>query len=459
VADRPNILYLHSHDTGRYIQPYGHAVRTPHMQGLADQGVLFRNCFCANPTCSPSRASLLTGMVPHSNGMTGLAHRGWRLNDYSHHILHTLRRVGYTSALFGTQHIVSHDQVDQIGYDVAMPGGTTEERTQAAVSFLSTSPPQPFFVSVGYFETHRPFHVAQPGIGGYAEDERFVRPPPSIPDTLETRRDMAGFNASVRVLDHCYGQVLQALVDADLAGKTLVICTTDHGIAFPGMKCTLTDHGIGVLLIMRGPRGFSGGVAVDALVSHLDLFPTICDYLAIQPPPWLQGTSFLSPWERLSEGLGEALRERHTIREEVYAEVNYHAAYEPQRCVRTQRHKYIRRFDNRKTVVLANCDDSLSKEVWLRAGWRTRARQQELLFDLTLDPNEAHNLAQDPDYQDVLQEMRARLIRWMEQTGDPLLAGPVPAPEGAVVNDPDAVSPLEPTRPAHHSPNGGDVRE
>jgi arylsulfatase A-like enzyme len=430
-------------------------------------------------------------MVPHSNGMTGLAHRGWRLNDYSHHILHTLRRVGYTSALFGTQHIVSHDQVDQIGYDVALPDGTTQERTQAAVSFLSNSPPQPFFVSVGYFETHRPFHVAQPETEGYAEDERYVSPPPTIPDTLETRRDMADFHASVRVLDRCYGQVLQALDDADLTGNTLVICTTDHGIAFPGMKCTLTDHGIGVLLIMRGPREFSGGKAVDALVSHLDLFPTICDYLAIQPPPWLQGTSFLSPRERLGEGhhiplppgerlgeglriplppgerlgeglderLGEGLHQRHTIREEVYAEINYHAAYEPQRCVRTQRYKLIRRFDDRETAVLANCDDSLSKEVWLRAGWQTRPRQQELLFDLAFDPDEANNLALDPDYRDVLQAMRARLIRWMEATDDPLLAGPIPAPQGAVVNAPDALSPLEPTRPANHSPNGGDVRE
>jgi hypothetical protein len=143
----------------------------------------------------------------------------------------------------------------------------------------------------------------------------------------------------------------------------------------------------------------------------------------------------------------------------VYAEVNYHAAYEPQRCVRTQRYKLIRRFDNRETAVLANCDDSLSKEVWLRAGWQTQPRPQELLFDLAFDPNEAHNLAQDPHYQDVLQDMRARLIRWMEATDDPLLVGPVPAPAGALVNDPDAVSPLEPTRPANLDLNRGDIHK
>lgn len=79
--NKPNILYIHSHDTGRRIQPYGHAIATPSLQQLAEEGVLFRQNFCVNPTCSPSRAALLTGNYPHENGMTGLAHRGWSLNN------------------------------------------------------------------------------------------------------------------------------------------------------------------------------------------------------------------------------------------------------------------------------------------------------------------------------------------------------------------------------------------
>jgi arylsulfatase A-like enzyme len=93
----PNVLYLHSHDTGRYVQPYGHQIPTPNIQMLADQGALFRKAFSAGPTCSGSRASLLTGQYPHSNGMMGLAHRGWRLNDYGQHIIHPLREAGYRS--------------------------------------------------------------------------------------------------------------------------------------------------------------------------------------------------------------------------------------------------------------------------------------------------------------------------------------------------------------------------
>jgi arylsulfatase A-like enzyme len=95
---RPNILYIHSHHTGRYVSPYGHVVPTPNLQRLAGQGIVFRPAFCAGPTCSPSRASLLRGMCPHSNGMLGLVGYGFSLNDYTQHILHTLRKVGYYSA-------------------------------------------------------------------------------------------------------------------------------------------------------------------------------------------------------------------------------------------------------------------------------------------------------------------------------------------------------------------------
>src|SRR3954470_21580798 len=111
----PNILYLHSHDTGRAIQPYGAPVATPRLQQLAEQGVLFRQAFCAAPTCSPSRAALLTGQSPHTAGMLGLAHRGFALHDYGQHLVHTLRTVGYISTLVGMQHVAKDPR--QIGYD------------------------------------------------------------------------------------------------------------------------------------------------------------------------------------------------------------------------------------------------------------------------------------------------------------------------------------------------------
>src|SRR3954453_23112047 len=114
-AERPNILYLHSHDTGRYIQPYGYSVRTPNLQKLAEESTLFRQAFDAAPTCAPSRAALLTGHCPHRNGMLGLAHRGFALNDYRQHVLHWLRPHGYRSTLIGVQHIAKDPKT--IGYD------------------------------------------------------------------------------------------------------------------------------------------------------------------------------------------------------------------------------------------------------------------------------------------------------------------------------------------------------
>ena len=110
--------------------------------------------------------------------------------------------------------------------------------------------------------------------------------------------------------------------------------------------------------------------------------------------------------------------------------MNYHASYEPVRAVRTQRYKLIHRYADRTAPVLANCDDSPSKEVWLEHGWRQRQLPHEQLYDLIFDPCEQNNLAADRGSAALLDDMRARLQRWMERTDDPLLKGPVPAPLG-----------------------------
>ena len=159
----------------------------------------------------------------------------------------------------------------------------------------------------------------------------------------------------------------------------------------------------------------------------------------IEPPAWLQGTSLL-PLVR-----GESTE----VNDAIFTEVNYHAAYEPMRAIRTKRWKYIRRFENRGHPILPNCDDGLSKDVWLAAGWADMAPPDEMLFDLVFDPNEAHNLVGDPHAVEVLEDLRARLDAWMHATDDPLLKGPVPAPEGAVVNVPDGLSPRARPVPAN----------
>ena len=424
-----NILYIHSHDSGRYLSPYGHAVPTPNLRRLAAEGVIFRRAFSAAPTCSPSRAALLTGQCPHQNGMLGLAHRGFSMTDYRHHMLHTLRGAGYLSVLAGLQHIA--DKPERIGFDEVMKPRSTHAADVApqAVAFLDRRPSEPFFLDVGFQETHREYPRPTD-----EDDPRYIQPPMPIPDTAETRWDMAGYHASARNLDRGVGQVLDALARNGLADNTLVISTTDHGVAFPRMKCNLNDSGWGVSLILRGPEIFRGGKVCDAMVSHLDVFPTLCDWLKIQPPAWLEGQSLVGV-------LGGKDKEIH---DEVFAEVNYHASYEPQRAVRTQRYKYIKRFGGRTAPVLPNCDDSPSKTVWLEHGWRDRGQPVEELYDLIFDPGEQRNVATDRTTERVLEEMRRRLEAWMQRTNDPLLRGPVVAPAGAKVNPVDGVSPREP---------------
>ena len=312
----------------------------------------------------------------------------------------------------------------EVGYDHVLTDKHAEAHT-AAVDFLRDAPETPFWLTVGFFETHREFpleHDVEPA---------YVLPPTPLPDTPDGRQDMANYIAMAQILDDKIGQVLRALDESGLRDNTLVIYTTDHGLAFPGMKCNLTDHGIGVSLIMQGAGLFAGRRVIDAMISHIDLFPTVCDLLDIDAPAWLQGHSMLP----LLRG------ETDSIRDELFAEVSYHAAYEPKRAVRSDRYKYIRRYDDRQGPVLSNIDDGFAKSELVANGFAERAPAPEQLYDTLLDPVERNNLIDDADYADVLLDLRVRLDRWMRETDDPLLQGHVPAPPGTQLNDPDGASP------------------
>jgi arylsulfatase A-like enzyme len=416
-----NIVYVHSHDTGRYIQPYGYAIPTPNLQKFAEEGVLFKQAFCANPTCSPSRAALLTGQSAHSSGMLGLAHRGFSLYDYSQHLLHTLRKNGYYSALAGVQHIANmHENPGKhIGYDevLKMEADTSNKhhndgpKVAAACKFINkhSKDEEPFFLSVGFIATHRDF----PNPDECTVDARYIRPPESFEDTLEMREDMAGFITLAKELDNSMGQVFDAIKEQGLEDNTIIICTTDHGIAFPRMKCNLQDSGIGVMLMMKGPQEFlQGGKVIDGMVSHIDVFPTVCELLDIEKPDWLQGKSMMP----LLTG------ETDKINDEIFSEVNFHAAYEPMRTVRTKRWKYVKRMNAERDIpVMANCDNGFAKTQWYDNGWAEQKQDKEMLFDLMFDPNETNNLIDNPECSDVVEQLKAKLQDWMEKTDDPFL--------------------------------------
>lgn len=435
-----NILYVHTHDTGRCIQPYDSSIPTPNLMKLAQGGTLFRNAYCCGPTCSPSRAALLTGQPPHQNGMYGLAHRGFSLNDYSKHLANYLKKFGYETVLFGMQH--ENKNPNNIGYDRVFvdPRREAEDLTawdlsngDAAIAYLREKHEKPFFMSYGLAHTHRPFLEVD-----YSIDPDYLKVPHCLPDNAQTREDYAGFVTSAMRADMCIGRVLEELDRQGLTDDTLIIYTTDHGIAFPHMKCNLYDTGIGISLIMKYKNNPSAGKVKDGLVSHVDIYPTLCDMLGIPKPEWLTGHSLMPILNNEADEINDA----------VFSEVTYHAAAEPQRCVRTKRYKYIRRYGVNDDYVPANIDAGGSKDFLMDEGLLTKQIDREMLFDLSIDPAERRNLIDDPAYAAVADDMRARLAAHMEATDDFIESGNLPRPEGMILNtitciDPDSKDPAD----------------
>ncbi len=445
-----NIVYLNSHDTGRYIQPYGHNVPTPNLQRLAEDSVLFRDAHCVASTCSPSRAGLLTGQSAHGAGMVSLGHRGGTLLHPERHIAHFLARQGFETVHAGSSHTI---HPEQCGFAVRsdIHPRKTKEITDYAVNYLREyKGDKPFFLDVGYIETHRVDWVCH-GFSQETDSPKdgdgnpdYGMPPAVLPDHPDTRRDWLDYQHSAERLDGYWGRILDALEEAGLADDTLVLATTDHGLAFPEMKCKLTQHGTGVLQIIRFPKGLGRGKVIDALVSHLDFYPTVCELLGVDAPDWLEGHSLLP----LVKGEADAIREHH------FSEVTFHGSFEPKRGVRTKRWNYIRNFAAPYTTHGPNCDNSLSKDLLVEHGLASHIIPEEELYDLVFDPQERNNLlarhslgeggAADPEHAAVKESLRTELDQWMQATDDPLLSeDPAVMPLPQTINTWDQSSPYD----------------
>lgn len=437
-----NLLYLHTHDSGRWFQPYGYAVSTPNLMRLAQQSLLFRNAYCCGPTCSPSRAAMLTGTSPHSCGMLGLAHRGFSLREPQQHLANFLHQNGFHTAIAGIQHEAPNGEEAALGYETILaPGKEMDDldsdtvrydldNADAVTTFLKQPHDRPFFLSYGMFNTHRFY----PDHRRANINPDYVLPPCTVADTPENRQDMADYLYSVQTADECVGKVLQALHEAGLEEDTIVLMTTDHGLAFPLMKCNLYDIGIGVALMLRYPGNPAAGSVTDELVSQLDVYPTLCELLGLPKPAWLEGVSLMPLIEK-----------GRPVRDAIFSEVNYHAAYEPMRCVRTKEWKLIARYDDFRGIVMPNIDACPAKELLLAAGYGDELKPREELYNLRIDPVERHNLADDPRCAGIYHRLLSQMNRWMEATDDPLLHTRyrIPSPEGARVNLRDSVDPQD----------------
>ena len=256
-----NIVLIHTHDTGRYISPYGYNAKTTNIQKIANLGSVYRNFFTAAPTCSPSRSALMTGLYPHQNGMFGLAHRGSRLHDYEGHLSNFLKSQNFETALFGIQHEINKKNLDELGYKKSFCTNTNDSNkisSTASKWIKDYNHKNPFFISVGFFDTHREY-VKQISKNF---NPNWIRPPELFIDNKEMREDMARFYSSLEKIDNGVGKIFNTLKEKKLLNNTLLLLTTDHGIAWPGMKCNLNDHGTGIFLVAYLKNVFDGGIVI-----------------------------------------------------------------------------------------------------------------------------------------------------------------------------------------------------
>ena len=415
-----NLIMIDCHDLGRHLGCYGwQSVPSPNLDALAARGVRFANNFCTAPQCCPSRAALYTGRYAHSNGMFGLAHApfNWRLHSDEIHLARYLRDAGYATAQIGVQHVTAQmsDAVQGLGFQDVWLGNDAPAIGERAAAYLRSNPAQPFFLNIGFLEPHRDAH----GRFTQAPPDRSlgVGVPPYLPQTPEAEAEFAELQGVIGRMDRAVGRIWEALTESGLLDKTWVIFTTDHGIAMPRAKCTMYDPGIETALIMVAhPFELTGGHVYEELISNVDLVPTILDMLSIPIPNRIQGRSFAN----LLRG------EFYAAREHIFAEKTFHTAYEPQRAIRTERHKLIW---NAEVDIINVPGDIMHSPIFPQMIDQITVERPPLeLYDLKTDPLEHGNIIEEPNYTEIADDLRNRLLEWMQQTGDPLLGGPVTSP-------------------------------
>jgi N-sulfoglucosamine sulfohydrolase len=401
--------------------------RTPNLDRLAAQGTRFTHGFASVASCSASRATLLTGMPTHQCGQFGNAH--------AEHNFHSFRQVrglplllnaaGYRTGVVGKLHVQPQAVYP---FHVEAPGRTVVQIAELVRLFLAGREGKPFFLHVGFAEPHR----AAKGFGNDEKqpasvpavrfDPKDVTVPAFLPDTAESRGEWADYLQAVSRLDHGVGLVLKVLEDAGVLDDTLVIFLSDNGPPFPGAKTTQYDAGTHLPLLVRRP-GAKTAATCAAMASWTDIAPTVLEWAGVPAPKGLPGRSLLPV-------LGQ---ERPAGWDVVYGSHQFHEVtmYYPMRSVRTRSHKYIINLAHQ--LPFPHASDLWASPTWqgtLRRGDRMFGlrtveqytnRIREELYDLTNDPNELRNLAQNAAHTETLNDLRRRCRTWQEATNDPWL--------------------------------------
>ncbi|MCG8696749.1 MAG: sulfatase [Bacteroidales bacterium] len=413
----PNIVFYLVDDQGLLdCSIYGaNVVKTPNIQKLAESGMTFNRAFIASPACAPSRAALLTGLMPARNGAEGN-------HTYPHEgtlfLPKLLQKVGYEVAAFGK---IAHGPADQ--YDYGFDFISKPKRGLASnveKYFAQRTSDKPLCLMVGDRRPHVPW-IAE---SEYKADE--VDLPPYLIDTKETREHRARYYTDIEGLDAELGQVYE-LAKKQLGEDFIFIYTSDHGGQWPFGKWNLYDAGIRTPLVISWKGNIKANTRTDAMVSWIDIFPTLLDIIGVETPNNLDGESFNGVLTGKDNAHREYIYTTHT------GDVNMNVY--PIRSIRSDKFKYIMN-------VLPYCYHTNHSDILRKDGagaywdsWDSIAkidtkaaetiskyyiRPPEEFYDIINDPNEQNNLVNDCNYKKEIAKMKHLLEDWMKQQGDEL---------------------------------------
>ena len=440
--DKPNILFVFC-DQLRYgaLGVEGNPIiRTPNVDRLAGQGVVFDQAFSNCPICSPFRGNVLTGRYPHQHGVVDNEYELWPDQTT---LPQVLKGAGYRTAFFGKWHLGygPYTEEKRHGFDcmaahncnhsyyevnihenetgpIPLEGWAPERVTDRAIEWLKNQGSAPFLLMLGWGPPHWPYDQYPEAFKVYAADQMTL--PPNVPEALApfARQEMADYYGNVTGLDAQMGRLLDALEERGLAENTVVCFTSDHGDhiwshgygkpndnwlhpAKRASKATPYDEAVHIPFIVRGP-GVQPGRRSDAMCSSVDMMPTLLGLCGLPVPDPVEGAD-----------LSHVLTGGHgTPPDSVYLQnLGEGWPYRGEwvgfwRAVRTPRHTYARWHDN-------------TTGPWL--------------FDREADPYEIDNLAGNPEHAQTERQLRARLDQWIADTGDPFDTGERDGRIGALV--------------------------
>lgn len=400
---KPNILLITADDLGCLLSCYGEKrIATPKLDAFAAEGVLFRNAYVAQSSCSSSRAALLTGRWPHQNGQIGLAHLGFRMQPGQPTMPALLKTAGYRTGIIGKLHVepAADFPFDWMPDKVKVAAPPTRNvrwvAEQSRECFASAKKSgQPFFYYVNYFDPHGPLNKETDQVAGLPEKPLTAADikepiPLNAADPSKNATATARLLNTVMRIDAGMGLLLDELKAAGFADNTMVIFIGDNGTAMPRGKTTCYETGVRVPMLMRWPGRVKTGQVRAETVSLLDLMPTVLSACGVKAPDSVVGAQ-LQPLLR-----GDPCKD---WREFLFTEMNFHEPqiFRGQRTVRDRRYKLV--------LNLVTVADQPTVE----------------LFDLQNDPDENKNLADDAAHADARKKLEAVMQIWREKRADPLL--------------------------------------